>query len=376
MISPARSAAYSILERVERGAYAAELLARIEKLDERDARLCSQIVFGCLRRQAQLDYLMEQSTGKPAARLDAPVRIALRMGLYQLRWLERVPAHAVVGESVELVKRARKASAAALVNAVLRRADRDPGDVQWPTREIALSMPRWLLEGWDRAFGREVSDRIARAALVEPERWLRNPPEHLQVEPAEIPGAYRVLGGDTRGLRLQDIGSQSIVPLLGLGPGMTFLDLCAAPGNKTAQALESGVAAIACDLHLHRLRTVEGCARLVLDAREPLPFRRRFDRILVDAPCSGTGTLGRNPEIRWRLRPEDIEDLHRRQVAILRRALEHLAPGGRLVYSTCSLEPLENEDVVREAAPDRVVEERRRIPGIDPGDGFYAAVLA
>jgi 16S rRNA (cytosine967-C5)-methyltransferase len=184
-----------------------------------------------------------------------------------------------------------------------------------------------------------------------------------------------VVSGDVRGLRVQDIGSQSIVPLLALEPDMTFLDLCAAPGNKTAQALESGVTGIACDRHLHRLRNVAGCARVVLDATGPLPFRGTFDRILVDAPCSGTGTLGRNPEIRWRLRPEDIEELHEKQAAILARGLSHLAAGGRLVYSTCSLERRENEDVVARAAGAELVQTSRRTPGIDPGDGFFAAVF-
>jgi 16S rRNA (cytosine967-C5)-methyltransferase len=184
-----------------------------------------------------------------------------------------------------------------------------------------------------------------------------------------------VLSGSTAGLRMQDIGSQTVVPLLDLRPGVTFLDLCAAPGIKTAQALETpGVRAIACDLYAHRLRHVSGCARVSLDATQPLPFRREFDRVLVDAPCSGTGTLGRNPEIRWKLRPEDLEDLHDRQAAILRRALDHLKPGGRLVYATCSLERRENEDVVS-AVGAHVVHTHRRIPGIDAGDGFYAAVI-
>jgi 16S rRNA (cytosine967-C5)-methyltransferase len=194
------------------------------------------------------------------------------------------------------------------------------------------------------------------------------------LEAAEIPGAWGVLSGDVCGLRIQDIGSQSIVPLLDLQPGNTFLDLCAAPGNKTAQALEAGVTAVACDVHLHRLRSVSGCARVALDASGPLPFRGLFDRILIDAPCSGTGTLGRNPEIRWRLKPDDIEELHARQIAILRSGLSHLAPGGRLVYSTCSLERRENEDVVAISGA-RVLEMRRRTPGLHLGDGFFAAAL-
>ena len=132
--------------------------------------------------------------------------------------------------------------------------------------------------------------------------------------------------------------------------------------------------AVACDLHWHRLKAVEGCVRVVMDAARAIPFRSRFDRVLVDAPCSGTGTLARNPEIRWKLKPGDIEDLQQKQLRILRNALECVAPGGRLVYSTCSLEKAENEDVVRQSGC-RVHEMNYRLPGREPGDGFFAAVL-
>lgn len=371
MIAPARAAAFRILDLVEEGGYASDLLVtHTASMDSRDAGLTSEIVFGCLRRQAQLDYLISLAV---RGKLDRAVRLALRMGLYQKFWLDRVPDHAAVGESVELVRKARKSSAAGLVNAVLRRAKM----LEWPSREIALSMPDWLLQEWDREFGPETTERIAAAFLQAPETYVRNPPpdrEDLVLEPTEIPGGYRVLEGDVRGLRVQDIGSQSIVPLLDAKPGMKFLDLCAAPGNKTAQALETGLSGVACDIHWHRLRHVTGCPRVVLDATQPLPFSEPFDRILIDAPCSGTGTLGRNPEIRWRLKPSDIDELSRKQLAILQQGLKILAPEGLLVYSTCSLERKENEDVVA-ASDAEVVLTKRRTPGIDEGDGFFAAVL-
>jgi 16S rRNA (cytosine967-C5)-methyltransferase len=178
------------------------------------------------------------------------------------------------------------------------------------------------------------------------------------------------------GSRIQDIGSQMIVPLLEVEPGQRMLDVAAAPGNKTAQALDAGARVTACDRHFHRLAQMRelGCDLVVLDGTQPLPFRDRFERILLDAPCSGTGTLARNPEIKWRLKPEDLEDLPRRQAAMLRNALERLAPGGRLVYSTCSLEREENEAVV-EGAGARALRLWRRTPGVEPGDGFFAAVL-
>jgi 16S rRNA (cytosine967-C5)-methyltransferase len=353
MVSPARTLAFEILEAVARGGYASDLLAaRSTGLDSRDAGLASEIVFGVLRYQAQLDYLIEHYSGKPAARLDAPVRIALRTGIYQLRYLERVPPHAAVSESVELIKRARKRSAAGFANAVLRKVDRAP--VPWPDRAVELSHPAWLLERWDRQYGPETAAAIARANLLAPETYVN------------------VATG-----RIQDIAAQSIVPLLRLEPGQTFLDLCAAPGNKTAQALQFGVRAIACDLHLRRLAPLRdlGIDLVVLDGTRPLPFRRRFDRILIDAPCSGTGTLARNPEIKWRLRPADLAELQSRQIALLEEGRRTLAPGGLLVYSTCSLEREENEEVVAGVPARLRPETMRRVPGLQPGDGFFAAVI-
>lgn len=386
-ISPARRTAYEILRLVEGGGYASDLLRyRTSALDSRDAALASELVFGVLRFQGQLDYLIEHYSGKAAARLDREVRLVLRLGIYQLRYLERIPPHAVVSEAVELTRRAHKRSAAGFVNSVLRKVDREP--VAWPSRAVELSAPEWLLENWQRQFGAEGAATIARAFLKPPERYVRVPESRrdeaaaLGFEPTDVPGCYRVVKGSASGFRLQDISSQAVVGLLELEPGQTFLDLCAAPGNKTAQALETPVRAIAADIHLHKLAEMADldAARVALDATRPLPFLRPFDRILLDAPCSGTGTLGRNPEIKWRLQPADLERHHRRQVQMLARALERLAPGGRLVYSTCSLEYEENEQVVEEVLEGAPVEIQvdhmmRRIPGVDPGDGFFAAVL-
>jgi 16S rRNA (cytosine967-C5)-methyltransferase len=353
VVSPARALAFEILLAVERGGYAADLLtARTTALESRDANLASEIVFGVLRFESQLDYLIEHYSGKPAARLDPPVRAALRMGIYQLRYLNRIPRHAAVSESVDLIKRARKRSAAGFANAVLRKTDRTP--VAWRSRPVELSHPAWLLERWEHQYGFETAAGIARANLRVPETYV-NP---------------------TTG-RTQDIGSQAIVPLLQLAPGQSFLDLCAAPGNKTAQALACGVRGVACDIHLHRLASLRtlGIDLVALDGTQPLPFKRCFDRILVDAPCSGTGTLGRNPEIKWRLTADDLTDLHGRQVALLAHARQMLAPGGLLVYSTCSLEREENEDVVATVPAGLVTGTLQRIPGRDPGDGFFAAVI-
>ncbi len=386
-VSPSRRVAFDVLRKVARGGNASDLL-RIHSanLSSRDAGLASELVFGVLRYQAQLDFLIQYYSGRDTGGLDLEVLIALRLGMYQMRHLERIPRHAAVAESVDLVKRAHKRSAAGFVNAVLRKVD--DVAVMWPSWEIALSCPAWLLENWKRMFGREGAARVARAFLRKPETYVWVPASRrgelrkYDVEATEVPGCYRVISGNADGLQRQDIGSQTIVPLLELEPGQQLLDLCAAPGNKTAQAVERGARAIAVDSSFDRLAAmnVPGAERVAADGSRPLPLCTEFERILVDAPCSGTGTLGRNPEIKWRLQPSDLERHHARQVALLENALDRLAPGGQLVYSTCSLEYEENEQVVEEALSRRppefvLADQERRIPGVDPGDGFYAAVI-
>ncbi len=332
-VSPARRAAYESLIEVESGVHSDEVLLRVTAgLDPRDAGLAYEIVLGVLRRQRQLDFLIHDWGGWDAARLDAPVRLALRIGLYQTRFLDRIPRHAAVSESVELVKRAGKRSAAGLVNAILRK-DRGQA-VNWPDRATEFSTPEWLLARWG-----EHAAPVGRHSLTVPPSGM-------------------------------DPGARTIVPLLELAPGMRFLDLCAAPGNKTRQALEAEPAlVVACDRSARRLSTVPG-VRVQLDGLRPLPFRPVFDRVLVDAPCSGTGTLARNPEIKWRLEAADLVRHQRRQLRMLDQARRVVKPGGVLVYATCSLEREENEEV---AASLPGAECFRRWPGEDEGDGFFAA---
>ena len=341
-ISPARQAAFDILLRIETtAAYSDELLhSRLtDRLEERDRALASEIVLGTLRRQGEIDQLIAKPSRRPVAKLDSEVRTALRMGCYQLRYLDRIPDRAAVSESVELVKRARKSSAAGMVNAILRRLPERPR----PSESVEWSHPEWLRERWRQAFGEAATDALMQANLQPPRTYLRLNTrypvqetvrrlagEGVTTEPAEVPSCRLVVKGRPAStesrkqgrVRVQDVSSQMVVPMLGLKPGHSFLDLCAAPGGKTFQALETLIAgqlsshsaAIACDRHLHRLRTMRELATesvdlVSLDAETALPFQRTFDRILVDAPCSGTGTLARNPEIKWRLRPRDIEAL-------------------------------------------------------------------
>jgi 16S rRNA (cytosine967-C5)-methyltransferase len=377
-LAPARQAAFGALLAVDRGTWSAEALAaKSVHLDPRDAGLASDIVFGTLRHHGELDAVIRQCSNRSVDHLDMAVRIALEMAIYQMMFLDRVPDHAAVNDSVELVRRAGKESAVPFVNAVLRRVLREPVKVP----ETA-STPGWLLDRWTAQYGEETALGIARASLSPPERYIRvgpaTPPEGAI--PTGIPGGYLLPCGDPNGFRFQDISSQAVVPLLDLQPGQTYLDVCAAPGNKTAQALETPLRAIACDLHLSRARMLQtlGIPVIALDATRPLPFANTFDRILVDAPCTGTGTLARNPEIKWRLKNDDVFDLRRRQKAILHNALDRLAPGGLLVYSTCSLEREENQDVIENAvAKDgaTVLKTMQRVPGRDQGDGFFAAAL-
>jgi 16S rRNA (cytosine967-C5)-methyltransferase len=351
-------------------------------MDGRDAGLASQLVFGCLRFQGQLDYLIRHYSGRKIEDVEAAVKVILRLGIFQMRYLDRIPPHAAINETVELAKGHRRA-AAGFVNAVLRKVRRNP--VKWPNPEVTLSCPAWLMERWAHHFNRKAAEAVAAAALEEPGRYVRVPPGSPTftegLAPTEVAGCYRVTSADVRGLRQQDIGSQTVVPLLELAAGHSYLDVCAAPGNKTAQALETPVAAVACDISLRRLRDFAvDCSRVVLDATEPLPFAKKFDRILIDAPCSGTGTLGRNPEIKWRVQPGDFTRFRDRQMRILSSALAQLKRGGRLVYATCSLEKEENEDVVQGVLQEcggraKLLKEQWRLPGREPGDGFYAAVI-
>ncbi len=346
IISPARRAAFEVLRRVHGGGHSdTHLFEQTRPLAPRDAALAHEIVYGVLRHQNQLDFLAQHFSGRKILTVDEPTAILLRMGLYQMRYLARIPAHAAVMESVELAKRGNKRAAAGLVNAVLRKVHKR--QIHFPEPHIALCLPDWLYAKWLAAFGEKQTQSIARAFLRAPEKGM-------------------------------DPGARSVVPHLDLQPGNTYLDLCAAPGNKTWQALKTeNLRAIACDRSFKRLLPLQqiGIPLVHLDASQPLPFRNSFDRILADAPCSGTGTLGRNPEIKWRLTPEEFPRQQARQIEIVRQALAALAPGGVLVYSTCSLEKEENEDVVSAACPGQTVETQRRIPGTDPGDGFFIAVI-
>ena len=390
-VSVARRAAFNILRRVEEeGAYASVLLAASDdEMRADDRALCYELVLGTTRWQLWLDTLIEHYAGRRAESLDAPVRQALRLGLYQLRMLSRIPASAIVNESVNLAYLSRLRSAAAFINAVLRRATREPdydpaANITDAIERLAIetSHPAWLLERWVNAFGHEEAAAFARANnLAAPVAFRvitgRASAEEVLDElrasggvllPSVIaPDAWRIEGAGARLRRLaregkiylQDEASQLVAHVLDAQATERVLDVCAAPGSKTthvaARTPEISLI-VAGDVHEHRLRTVlEAGARQEIktlravahDAESSLPFAAgSFDRVLVDAPCTGTGTLRRNPEIRWRITDSDIHELSARQKRILSNAARMVRRGGRLVYSTCSVEPEENEDVV------------------------------
>ncbi len=406
-VSPARRTAFDILMKVETEAtFSTNALhsSLLDSLTERDRSLVSEIVLGGLRRQGEIDHFLTQAARREMGKLDPEVRVALRMGCYQMWFLDRIPARAAVSESVEIVKRAGKRSATGLVNAVLRKlSDRPDGSAD-------LSHPAWMRERWRRVYGPELSASIVEASLRPPPTYLRLnahypveetlarlADEGIETDATELRWCRLVRQGRPQAadcyregrIRIQDISSQAVTPLLGLKARHRFLDVCAAPGGKTCQALEqrggaAGAVTVAADLHLHRLRTMRTLATVPLnpvslDAETALPFRQTFDRVLVDAPCSGTGTLARNPEIKWRLIPEDLAELSRKQQRLLRGALAALAPGGVLVYATCSLEPGENQAVVEAVLETETVFRSgaylQRVPGRDAGDGFFACRL-
>ena len=388
-MSDPRREAFAILRRVEEaGAYASALLeARAGSLaDPRDVALLTEIVLGVLRRRAVVDHALASVSSRPMEAIDPPVRTALRIGAYSLLLLDRIPEFAAVDTAVELVRGAGLRAAAGFVNGVLRQIARDgkallpepPAEGDVPELALFHSHPAWWTERLVRRFGWEGAEAIL-AADNEPAASVLAPAvpglserlasEGVETEPGMlVPEALRVLSGVPQRTRafqegafwIQDEASQ-LVPRLFADPiGPTVGDLCAAPGGKTlglALRLPEGGVLLAGDRSVARLgRLVRNLARVktrgvhpvALDlAAESLPIREgALDDVLVDAPCSGTGTLRRHPEIRWRIGPADLAGHQARQLRLLDRAATLVRPGGRLVYSVCSIEPEEGREVV------------------------------
>jgi len=398
-------AAVRVLERVERArAYADVALHHVlasSNMASVDRRLATELVYGTLRWRGRLDFVLQAALERELASLEPLVLTTLRMGAYQLLFSDRIPDSAAVDESVRCSRALGAERAAGLVNATLRRVSRERESLSLPEwssdplghLEHALSLPRWLAERWLDDFGPEAA-RLAEACNAQPPHTIRanlgqGSREELLVKlKADYPEAQAcrvasrgiVLGRSGDAGRdplfregqytVQDEASQAVVDLLEVQPGHRVLDVCAAPGTKTtaiAECLAGSGSVLALDRHARRLGLVGQSARRLgvpgvstlardatlplddlpwNDAGDPPPGYPCFDRVLVDAPCSGLGALRRNPDARWRLRPTDPGRLAAIQSKLLGRAAQVVSPGGRLVYSTCTVIREENEEVV------------------------------
>jgi 16S rRNA (cytosine967-C5)-methyltransferase len=448
MISPARVATVDILLAVSAGRAdlpTAIASARASLHDERDRALAAEIATGVQRWRAALDHVIVHLSRRQIDRLDPEILEILRSSVYQLLYLTRVPAAAIVDDAVNLTKRVGKTSAGGLVNAVLRSVSRKRASLPLPPRpsdpgdraraleylSVALSHPRWLVARWydrlgfDRAEAWLRFDNSAAPLTLRANRFRMTPGDLAErlagLDVVVSPGRYvpdalvvekghplRGTGVEEGWFVVQDEASQLVSLLCGPEPGPLVLDTCAAPGGKTtAIAAAAGEAArvIACDVRgrrmdlLRRTTTATGARNVRLvqaDLLAALPFGPVFDTVIVDAPCSGLGTLRRDPDIRWRRREADLTTLSASQRRMLVHASQTVAAGGRLIYATCSSEPEENEEVaeaflaaspefaavnaagVHPSLPGTVVDGRghlRTTPDRHGLEGFFGAVF-
>jgi len=408
------------------------------QLSPPDRALCQEIVYGAVRWQATLDWLIARKTG--GRKQKAALQNLLRLGLYQIFWLDRIPGHAAVNETVELTRQNGLGAQAGFVNAVLRGYLREADatrkllvDLKMSQPASGWSHPEWLVARWQKRWGLERTAQLL--------AWNNTPPKTfarvntLKTDAGKLLEKWRAENVEYDFVRreqleenlvfelkshpplaglesfrqgwfyVQDPGTLLAARKLGAQPGETILDLCAAPGGKTtfiAQLMNNQGRIVAVDNSNERLKMLEeNCARLGVTCVETgrsrgdealtsksgmdqrlltsSPANQQFDRILVDAPCSNTGVMRRRLDLRWRIQPREIERLRTAQLALLKQAAVKLKPGGILVYSTCSLEPEENQEVVKEFLHEhkhfKLEEERELLPFTDNVDGAFVARL-
>jgi len=432
MISPARRLCYRILQQIEtKGLFSDDALnsSEMEQLDIRDRHLTTEIVYGTLRWQGLLDYVLAKSSSRSWHEVTPGAKTLLRMSLYQMWRMDRIPPHALVNDAVELAKRELGKGIDRYLNGVLRnlartnpwRKDELMGNAP---RWIQVSLPQWLWKRWVARYGDHGAGEYA-LTLNSPPRAALRPTEKagqldylpFEVVPSElVPDAYVQVTPRHKEhsaeeacarYRFQDEASQLIPHLLGTSiQGRRIWDACAAPGGKAAilgRLRGDSGRVIASDIRMERISLLRASLRdagasetdvLIADVSKPAPFSGCFDAVLADVPCSGLGTLRRNPEIKWKLTPDKLASLQQTQKQILHSVSEAVRVGGRLLYSTCSTEPEENEDVIEDFLKlhtDFSLERPKYPRGIDPWinedqmvrtfpstrlwDGFFAALL-
>jgi 16S rRNA (cytosine967-C5)-methyltransferase len=347
-----RRVAFEVVQRVfEEEAYADRAFrGAAEGLDSRDRAFAQQLAYGTVQRVRTLDHGIEALGRRPVRKLDPPVRAALRLGAYQLAFMDGVPAHAAVDETVELVRAARLERAVAFTNAVMRRLAEGLPDLLARLHEetpaaaaLAHSYPDWVAETWWRELGPDDARALMRAQNEPPETAVRTP------EGPKVVDAIPPEGLESGYAWPQSRGSQLAGAAVGARPGERVLDLCAAPGGKATQLAAAGAEVVAVEKHPGRARELEANAQrlgasltvLNADALDLPEGLGTFDRALVDAPCSGLGVLNRRPDLRWRAEP-----LPELQLELLRAAAERVRPGGTIVYSVCTINTEESEAVV------------------------------
>jgi 16S rRNA (cytosine967-C5)-methyltransferase len=425
MISPARKVGYGLLRQIgSRLLFSDDALNSepMQELERRDKNLTTEIVYGCLRWQSLLDYILGNASSRSWSEVDPGARILLRMSLYQMWRMDRIPDHALVNDAVEIAKRELGKGIDRYINGILRKLARTRA---WEKHDfnqdappwIQVSLPQWLWERWGSRFGTDIAKEYALSLNNPPQIALRASgkiPETPSVSPSDlVPGAYFQANRNldlsedlTLILQRQDEASQLIPHLLGLSEGWNIWDCCAAPGGKSAiLSMKCGASGrlTASDFQKKRLhllvhtleaQSIRNSDILIADASVTPPFNCSFDAVLADVPCSGLGTLRRNPEIKWNFNPEEFAGLRSTQRRILDSVSKAVRPGGLLLYSTCSTEPEENEyvvesflrinpgfRVVKPTYPDGIEKWTgtdnmvRTFPSLRKWDGFFAALM-
>lgn len=435
----ARGAAALVLRMVlDDGAYtniALNQYLRGSRLSDLDRRLATELVYGTVKALGTLDWYLEQCVTRPLDKVAPEILCILRMSAYQLLYMERIPASAACNEAVKLTRSVSHEGSAKFVNGVLRGLLRKQaaGELSFPEEGDAgyLSLkyyhPRWLVKRWLGPWGREGTERLlafdnsaapvclrVNTLVTTREQLLQDLAEagaqvHASAWSADgivcekLPSLHALMAALPKHFYIQDESSMLVAPLLAAAPGMRVLDLCSAPGGKTthiAQLMQNKGEIIACDVHEHKLELIaENAKRLDITCIEPLlndatversEWLGAFDRVLVDAPCSGMGVLRRRAEARWRKQRKDLKLFPPLQLAILEQAAKYVKDGGRMVYSTCTIEQSENHYLVEEFLANhpewqRVpfvhprtgeeVTELQLLPQVDEIDGFYICVL-